>query len=649
MTDPIPTTPRGDDYAQTIVETISKPLLVLSPDLRVLQANRSYYSTFLTAPAQVEDRPLAELGTGGWDSSPLKELLTAALTENGPLEALEMTAEFEHLGSRTRSLDARRLWLGGQPRAILLTMEDITERTQIEAALTASEIRYRRLFETARDGILLVDADTGEIVDANPFLEDLLEYTHEEMVGKKLWEIGPFKDVAAAKVAFEKLQDEKYIRYEDLPLETKGGRKINVEFVSNVYAVGPEEIIIQCNIRDITERRHAEAALVVSEVRYRRLFETAQDGILLLHACTGEIEDVNPFIEDLLGYTHEELIGMKLWEVGPFKDVAATKVAFEKLQHEKYIRYQDLPLETKSGRKINVEFVSNLYTVDGERIIQCDIRDITERVLVEEQLHALRLELEDRVQRRTAELARANLTLQGEIVERERAEAREVTVVVEERTRMAREIHDTLAQGFTGIVIQLEAAEDVLAEDPEDTRLHILQARTLARESLAEARRSVWALRPVVLGAGDLGYAFLQLVKKLAEESGIPIGFTLRGVLRPLNEDLEHHLLRIGQEALTNSLRYAKATDIRVTLSCGDDRISLNVEDCGAGFDLTSPTYRRGLGLRGMQERADSVGGKLTISSAPGQGTNIRIVVPIPAREGGSLAEDKSDQDSHSG
>ena len=527
-------------------------------------------------------------------------------------------------------------------------MEDITERKQTETALTASEIRYRRLFETAQDGILLVDAHTGEIVDANPFLEDLLGYTHDEMVGRKLWEIGPFKDVAASQAAFEKLQQERYIRYEDLPLETKGGRKINVEFVSNVYAVGPEDIIIQCNIRDITERKHVEAALEVSETRYRRLFEAAQDGILLLHACTGEIEDVNPFIEDLLGYTHDEMIGMKLWEVGPFKDVEAAKVAFEKLQDEKYIRYEDLPLQTKSGRKINVEFVSNVYTVDGEKIIQCNIRDIAARKQVEEQLHALRLGLEERVQERTAELARANLTLQGEIVERERAEAREHTVVVEERTRMAREIHDTLAQGFTGIVIQLEAAEDVLVEQPEEARLHVLQARTLARESLAEARRSVWALRPVALGAGDLGYAFLHLVKKLAEESAIPIGFTLRGVLRPLNEDLEHHLLRIGQEALTNALRYANATDIRVTLSCSGDKIALSVEDRGAGFDPSSPTYRRGLGLRGMQERADSVGGKLTITSAPGQGTRIRVVVPIPRREGDTLAEDQSDPDSHS-
>ncbi|NLO04750.1 MAG: PAS domain S-box protein [candidate division WS1 bacterium] len=342
--------------------------------------------------------------------------------------------------------------------------------------------------------------------------------------------------------------------------------------------------------------------------------------------------DVNPFLEDLLAYSHDELIGRKLWEIGPFKDVAAAQAAFEKLQEDGYVRYEDLPLQTKGGRRIDVEFVSNVYAVNGEQIIQCNIRDITDRKRAEEQLHALRLELEDRVAARTAELGRAIRALQREIVERERAEAREHQVVVEERTRIAREIHDTLAQGFTGIVIQLEAAEDVLADEPEEARLHMLRARTLARDSLSEARRSVWALRPLAQGADDLGYAFLHLVHKLTETSGTSIGFTLQGVLRPLRQDIEHHLLRIGQEALVNALRHANTTEIRVTLTCDDARIGLIVEDSGDGFDVEDLTDRPGLGLRGMRERADSLGGTLTITSKPGVGTRVETVVPIPAQ-----------------
>jgi PAS domain S-box-containing protein len=141
---------------------------------------------------------------------------------------------------------------------------DATKLENMEAALAASELRYRRLFETAQDGILILDEPTGQIVDVNPFLIDMLGYSREEYLGKKLWEIGFLKDVAASRAAFEELRSKGYVRYEDLPLETKDGRKAEVEFVSNAYDVGGQKVI-QCNIRDITKRRKAEIAL--SETR----------------------------------------------------------------------------------------------------------------------------------------------------------------------------------------------------------------------------------------------------------------------------------------------------------------------------------------------------------------------------------------------
>jgi len=127
------------------------------------------------------------------------------------------------------------------------------------------------------------------------------------------------------------------------------------------------------------ECRQMQATLQVSETRYRRLFETAQDGILILDADTGQITDVNPFLKEMLGYAHEEFLGKRLWEIGPFKDAPASQIAFAELQHKGYIRYESLPLERSDGRHMDVEFVSNVYRVDGQRVIQCNIRDITER------------------------------------------------------------------------------------------------------------------------------------------------------------------------------------------------------------------------------------------------------------------------------
>ncbi|MHB1049725.1 MAG: PAS domain-containing sensor histidine kinase [Bacteroidota bacterium] len=241
-----------------------------------------------------------------------------------------------------------------------------------------SEVRYRRLFETAQDGILILDGESGAITDANPYIIASLGYSLEELKGKRLWEIGAFVDVKEAKEAFEELQRKEYIRYKDLPLKTKTGQLREVEFVSNVYLVNGKKVI-QCNIRDITDRKHAEDALHRSEEQYRRLFESAQDGILLLDAATGAITDANPYILQKLGYPLDDLLGKRLWEIGAFKDVKESKSAFEELQKKEYIRYEDLPLKTKDGHIREVEFVSNVYLVNGKKIIQCNIRDITDR------------------------------------------------------------------------------------------------------------------------------------------------------------------------------------------------------------------------------------------------------------------------------
>ena len=180
------------------------------------------------------------------------------------------------------------------------------------------------------------------------------------------------------------------------------------------------------SIQDITARetvrRQADEAMKLSEIRYRRLFETAQDGILLLNADTGQILDVNPFLLKMLGYSHLDFLGKKLWEIGLFVDIAASRLRFSELQTKGYVRYEHLPLETKDGRLIDVEFVSNVYLVDQEKIIQCNVRDITLRKQTEEALRKAYDEIDLRVKERTAELAEANQQLLLEIEERKKAE-----------------------------------------------------------------------------------------------------------------------------------------------------------------------------------------------------------------------------------
>jgi PAS domain S-box-containing protein len=145
-------------------------------------------------------------------------------------------------------------------RRVLLDQEAHNKKLVADQALIASEAQYRRLFESAQDGILIVDAESGQIQDVNPFLLALLGFSREEYLGKMLWEVAAFKDSEASKSAFLELQQRGYIRYDNIPLHAKTGSNVEVEFVSNIYAVGHKRVI-QCNIRDITERRQAESEI----------------------------------------------------------------------------------------------------------------------------------------------------------------------------------------------------------------------------------------------------------------------------------------------------------------------------------------------------------------------------------------------------
>ena len=256
-------------YAENIIATLRHPfLVVLDKDLRVVTANRSFYRTFRVAAEDTENRRVYELGNRQWDIPALRNLLEDVLPTNHAFQDFEVEHDFPSIGRKIMLVNARRIERvnNGKQRddLILLAIEDVTERRAIEAKLQESEVRYRRLFETARDGVLLLDSKTGAITDANPFMCELLGYSHDELIGKELWEIGLFEDSEASRNAYRKLREQGYIRYSHLPLETRQGRHAEVEFVSNVYQEDHKPVI-QCNIRDNTEHHKLELAMMQAE------------------------------------------------------------------------------------------------------------------------------------------------------------------------------------------------------------------------------------------------------------------------------------------------------------------------------------------------------------------------------------------------
>jgi signal transduction histidine kinase len=201
--------------------------------------------------------------------------------------------------------------------------------------------------------------------------------------------------------------------------------------------------------------------------------------------------------------------------------------------------------------------------------------------------------------------------------------------VMAERNRMARDIHDTLAQGFTGIILQLEAIEEALSQGLfAKAKEFVARAAALARDSLQEARHSVQALRPQTLMENDLREALQHLTRKMTADTGVRAKFDVTGHAPELPQEWEENLLRIGQEVLTNVLRHAQARNFNARLAFEDRQIHLTLSDDGKGFD---PAARHeGFGLRGMRERVETMGGRLSIQSANGQGCTISIVLPLP-------------------
>lgn len=229
----------------------------------------------------------------------------------------------------------------------------------------------------------------------------------------------------------------------------------------------------------------------------------------------------------------------------------------------------------------------------------------------------------DRARKQTlAELATAleeNAGLHAQLL----AQAREAGVL-DERQRMAREIHDTLAQGLTGIVTQLEAA----AQNPDRWQRHVDTAEQLARESLSEARRSVHAVRPEALENARLPDALADVVRRWSEINGVPAEVTTTGPARPLHPDVEVTLLRTAQEALANVGKHANASRVGITLSYMEDVVTLDVRDDGVGFKHANGS---GFGLTSMRQRVEGIAGRFEIESEPGIGTAISAAIPTEA------------------
>jgi PAS domain S-box-containing protein len=296
------------------------------------------------------------------------------------------------------------LWRGAR-------LQFYRERHKAAEALLASEVRYRRLFESAKDGILILDAGTGMVVDVNPFLIELLGFSREQFLGKKLWELGFFKDIVANPAHFGELQKKEYIRYEDKALETAGGRRIEVEFISNVYPVNHQKVI-QCNIRDINERKRSEEVLRQEQLFAASLLESLP-GIFYLYTYP-ELRLVrwNKQHESSLGYETREMIGRHVTDWHAPEAREAVLSAVEEVMAKGRGSLEAF-LVAKGGQWVPFFLTGVRFEAEGRLYLMGIGMDITDRKRAETALHTLYAELEQRVRDRTAQLAAANVELRN--------------------------------------------------------------------------------------------------------------------------------------------------------------------------------------------------------------------------------------------
>lgn len=369
-------------YADNIIATLREPFLVLDSQLRVVTGNRSFYEKFHVRAEETQGCFVYDLGNRQWDIPKLRTLLEEVLPQNHAFHDFEVDHDFQTIGRKIMLLNARRIRKpGNQSELILLAIEDITERRQAEDERRERDARFTSLVKNIKDHAIFTLDLEGNITSWNVEAERILGYTETEALDQHFSMIFTPEDRQQGQPDNELRTARQQGRAEDERWHVRKGGELfwALGIITPTHDASGRHTGFSKILRDITERKQSEAKVADSELRYRRLFEASRDGILILDAGTGKITDTNPFMSELLGYTHSELLGKELWQIGLFQDKAASQAAFRRLQEEGYIRYEHLPLQTTDGQQVDVEFVSNLYEVDHQPFIQCNVRDISAR------------------------------------------------------------------------------------------------------------------------------------------------------------------------------------------------------------------------------------------------------------------------------
>jgi two-component system CheB/CheR fusion protein len=583
-------------YAEALIETVREPLVVLDADLRVHRATAAFYDTFLVSREETEGRLLYDLGNGQWNRQRLRELLGNAMFRSEPFHDFEMEHEFPHVGRRTVRLNARRIpRRDAERRTLLLAIEDVTERRQI------AEIRFQRLFEAAKDGMVVLDAEAHTVQDVNPAFLDMTEFQRHDFVGKNVEDAGAVLGLQNADGIIAATEKSEVVRREDLELTTGSSAKIAVDVVANRYLVGNYPVV-QLNIRDITPRKDAARALRESDERFRLVVESVRDYAIFQLDGQGRIVTWNAGAERLLGWTEREAIGKSATVIFTPEDVERGEYDREFAQARSEGRAQDERWHVrKNGSRFFASGVlTRVNSQDGAGTTFTKVmQDITAR---KEQDERLRQSLE-------------------------------------EKSTLVREIHHRVKNNLQTIV-SLLTLQSSHTTDP-----HLLGAfdDTKGRvRAIAQIHEQLYAsedLREVEIGAYLRALAGELVALHTAAPHAVELRVSVPEMVLPIEKAIPVGL--IANELIVNSLKHGsrdQTANLEVTLeffeanSPGETDTApharLRVRDSGPGFPAEfNPANGTSMGYRLVNLLLRQLRGRIEI--AGGGGATVAVTFPV--------------------
>jgi two-component system, cell cycle sensor histidine kinase and response regulator CckA len=489
----------------------------------------------------------------------------------------------------------------GQTQGVVLIFRDVTHEYAAAERLRLLD----RAINAAGEGICITGPNeaSNPLVYVNHGFEQLTGYPAKEVLGQNMRFLqGADTDQAAVDRLWAATESEQEFSVELLNYRKDGTPFWNQISITPVRDAAEKVSHLVAVLHDLTDRKRAEETLRDSEIQYRRLFEAAKDGILILDAETGMILDVNPFLVEMLGYSHKQLLGKKIWDLGLFKDIVASEANFVALQQQEYIRYEDQPLETTDGQRRDVEFISNVYQVEHRKIIQCNIRDITERKRAQEALQ---------------ELLREKESLLKEVHHRVKNNLQVISSLMRLQSS---QVDNPVAQA---------ALRDMQNRIGSMALLHetLYQSDSFARVNLATYLQSLCS------------QLFHSLV---ANPESIQLCLDVASVSLDVNQAVPCGLL--VNELVSNCLKHAfpngRQGEIRVEVQPVDDgpAVRLRVADNGVGLPADFDMQQlHSLGLQLVSDLVSQIQGRLEIGGGPGAAFDVVFTPQTTHPAGGAL------------